>query len=122
MVETTGGDHTPAALELLEEEYDSHKGDWRNSDIMDRDIKELIIESYLPMTEGLAWRVALAGEVIPSPQAGEKVYLKAQLVCGVSLPISNFFLAVLNHYQVQPQNLSPNTILALSNYTALCEG
>src|SRR4051812_36328405 len=63
-----------------------------------------------------------AGEVTPSAQAGEKVYLKAQLVRGVSLPISNFFLSVLNHYRVQPQNLSPNSILALSNYTALCEG
>ena len=44
VVEDTGGDHNLAALELLEEEYDSHKGDWRGSDITDRDIKELIIE------------------------------------------------------------------------------
>ena len=29
VVESTGGDHNPAALELLEEENDSHKGDWR---------------------------------------------------------------------------------------------
>src|SRR3954469_13766081 len=89
VVETTGGDHNPAALELLEEEYDSHKGDWRGSDITDRDIKDLIIKGYLPSTEGLAWREVPAGEVTPSPQAGEKVYLKVQLVRGVSLPISN---------------------------------
>ena len=50
------------------------------------------------------------------------MYLKAQLVRGVSLPISDFFREVLIHYQVQPQNLSPNSILALSNYAALCEG
>ena len=66
--------------------------------------------------------MAPASEVTPSPQSGEKLYLKAQRVRGVSLPISNFFLAVLNHYRVQPQNLSPNSILALSNYAALCEG
>src|SRR3954469_25443386 len=72
--------------------------------------------------EGLAWRAAPAGEVTPSPQAGEKGYFKAQLVGGVSLPISNFFLSILNHYRVQPQNLSPNSILALNNYAALCEG
>src|SRR4051812_28341535 len=122
VVGSTGGDHNPVALELLEEEYDSHKGDWRGSDITDRDIKELIIEGYLPAMEVLAWQVAPAGEVTPSPQAREKVYLKAQLVRGVSLPISNLFLTVLNHYQVQPQNLSPNSILALSNYAVLCEG
>ena len=55
VVEATGGDHNPAALELLEDEYDSHKGDWRGSDITDRDIKELINEGSLPATEGLAW-------------------------------------------------------------------
>ena len=85
-------------------------------------LTEMVAEGYLPATEGLAWRAAPAGEVTPSPQAGEKVYLKAQLVRGVSLPISHFFLSVLNHYKVQPHNLSPNSILVLSNFAALCEG
>src|SRR3954467_3298252 len=122
VIESTGGDLNLAALELLEEEHDSHKGDWRGSDITDRDIQELIAEGYLPATEGLAWRAAPAGEVTPSPKAGEKVYLKAQLVRGVSLPISHFFLSILNHFKVQSHNLSPNSILVLSNYVALCEG
>src|SRR4051812_6211360 len=107
VIETTGGDHKLAALEPLDEEPDSHKGDWRGSDITGRDIQEMVAEGYLPATEGLPWRAAPAGEVTPSPQAGEKVYLKAQLVRGVSLPISHFFLSVLNHYKVQPHNLSP---------------
>ena len=102
VIESTDGDHNLAVLEPLEEEPDSHKGDWRGSYITDRDIQEMVAEGYLPATEGLAWRAALAGEVTPSPQAGEKVYLKAHMVHGVSLPISNFFLAVLNHYRVQP--------------------
>src|SRR4051812_14062474 len=80
VIESTGGDLNMAALEPLEEELDSHKCEWRVSDIMDRDIQELIAEGYLPATEGLVWRVAPDGEVTPSPQAGEKVYLKAQLV------------------------------------------
>src|SRR4051812_39025778 len=122
VIETTGGDHNLAALEPLEEEPDSHKGDWRGSDITDCDIQEMVAEGYLPSTEGLFWRAAPAGEVTPSPQVGEKVYIKAQLVHGVSLPISHFFLSVLNHYKVQPHNLSPNSILVLSNFTALCEG
>ena len=122
MIETTGGDHNLAALEPLEEDPDSHKGDWRGSDITGRDIQEMVAEGYLPATEGLAWRVAPGGEVTPSPQAGEKVYLKAQLVRGVSLPISHFFLSVLKHFKVQPHNLSPNSILVLSNFAALCEG
>src|SRR5215216_2872154 len=82
----------------------------------------MVAEGYLPVTEGLAWRAAPAGEVTPSPQAGEKVYLKAQLVRDISLPISHFFLSVLNHFKVQPHNLSPNSILVLSNFAELCEG
>src|SRR3954470_1661885 len=77
VIETTGGDLNLAALEPLEEEPNSHKGDWRGSDITDRDIQEMIAEGYLPATEGLAWRAAPAGEVTPFPQAREKVYLKA---------------------------------------------
>src|SRR3954462_4864373 len=91
VIESTGGDLNLVVLEPLEVETDSHKGDWRGSDITDRDIQEMIAEGYLPATEGLAWRAAPAGEVTPSPQAGEKVYLKAQLVRGVSLPISTYF-------------------------------
>src|SRR3954468_6741837 len=87
VIEPTGGDHNLAALEPLEEEPDSHKGDWHGSDI-----QEMFAEGYLPSTEGLAWRAAPACEVTPSPQAGEKVYLKAQLVRDISLSISNFFL------------------------------
>ena len=77
VIENTGGDHNMVALEPLEEEPDSHKGDWRGSDITDRDIQEMVIKGYLPAMEGLAWRAAPAGEVTSSPQAGEKVYLKA---------------------------------------------
>src|SRR3954470_12941335 len=72
VIESTGGDLNLAALEPLEEELDFHNGDWRGSDITDRDIQELIAEGYLPVTEGLAWRLAPAGEVTPSPQAREK--------------------------------------------------
>src|SRR3954467_7818644 len=60
VVESTGSEQVPAVLELLEEEGDSHKGDWRGSDITDSDIKELVVEGYLPSMEGLVWRVALA--------------------------------------------------------------
>src|SRR3954469_13567381 len=72
VIESTGGDPNLAALEPLEEEPDSHKGDWRGSDISDRDIQDMVTGGYLPATEGLTWRAAPAGEETPSPQAGEK--------------------------------------------------
>src|SRR4051812_48643214 len=88
----------------LEEEGDSHKGEWRGSDITESDLNEMLAEGYLPTTEGLVWWAAQASEVIPSPQSGEKVYLKDQLVCAVSFPISELFIEVLSYYRVQPRN------------------
>src|SRR3954467_9392466 len=53
VIESTGGDQNLAALEPLEEEPDSHKGDWRGSDITDCDIQEMVAEGYLPRRRGL---------------------------------------------------------------------
>src|SRR3954453_14730906 len=56
VIETTGGDHNLAALEPLEEDPDSHNGDWHGSDTTDRDIQEMVAEGYL-----LRWRGSPGG-------------------------------------------------------------
>ena len=52
VIESTGGDLNLAALEPLEEEPDSHKGDWRGSDITGHDIQDMVAEGYLPCDRG----------------------------------------------------------------------
>jgi hypothetical protein len=61
-------------------------------------------------------------EAEPSPQGGERVMMKMHVERGFSLPPSEFFRKVLDHYGLQPHNLSPNSILCLRNYVAICEG
>jgi hypothetical protein len=41
---------------------------------------------------------------------------------GFSLPPSDFFSEILKTYKLQPHNISPNNILAISNHVTLCEG
>jgi hypothetical protein len=50
------------------------------------------------------------------------VVTKALIECGFSLPPSDFFTEILKAYQLQPHNISPNNILAISNHVTLCEG
>ncbi|KAK1697508.1 hypothetical protein QYE76_014205 [Lolium multiflorum] len=41
---------------------------------------------------------------------------------GFSFPPSDFFMEILKVYGLQPHNISPNSVLAISNHVTLCEG
>lgn len=43
------------------------------------------------------------------------------LIAGLLPPFSDFFLAVLEHYQVRMLHLHPNAVLTLAIFTHLCE-
>jgi hypothetical protein len=50
------------------------------------------------------------------------VLTKALVGRGFLLPPSDFFAEVLWTYKLQPHNISPNSILSISNHVRLCEG
>jgi hypothetical protein len=50
------------------------------------------------------------------------VVTKALVERGFSFPPSDFFREILKTYGLQPHNISPNSVLAISNHVALCEG
>jgi hypothetical protein len=50
------------------------------------------------------------------------VLTKALVERGFSFPPSDFFLEILKTYGLQPHNISPNSVLAISNHVTLCEG
>ncbi|KAK1629392.1 hypothetical protein QYE76_003707 [Lolium multiflorum] len=58
----------------------------------------------------------------PAPQDNEMVLTKALVERGFSFPPSDFFLEILKAYGLQPHNISPNSVLAISNHVTLCEG
>ncbi|KAK1610328.1 hypothetical protein QYE76_034001 [Lolium multiflorum] len=58
----------------------------------------------------------------PAPRDNEMVLTKALVERGFSFPPSDFFLEILKAYGLQPHNISPNSVLAISNHVTLCEG
>jgi hypothetical protein len=50
------------------------------------------------------------------------VLTKALVEGGFSLQPSDLFAEILKTYKLQPHNISPNNILAISNHVTLCEG
>ncbi|KAK1695829.1 hypothetical protein QYE76_012526 [Lolium multiflorum] len=63
-----------------------------------------------------------SGFLAPAPQDGEMVITKALVERGFSFPPSDFFSEILKAYGLQPHNISPNSVLAISNHVTLCEG
>ena len=52
---------------------------------------------------------------------GEFVLFVSYVTCGLGLPISSFFLLLLDDYGLQLQHLTPHSILQVSIFVHLCE-
>ncbi|KAK1632158.1 hypothetical protein QYE76_006473, partial [Lolium multiflorum] len=94
------------------------KGKWWPCTTTDTELKNLETEGFL--LPG-SWRT-VPGSLAPAPQDGEMVVTKALVERGFSFPPSDFFSEILKAYGLQPHNISPNSILAISNHVTLCEG
>jgi hypothetical protein len=99
---------------------DKNKGEWIPSNVAERDLRSYEHEGLIPPRERCTWRSAV-GDLIPAPR-GEIVALMSHIERGISFPLSDFCSAVFNFYQVQPFQLSPNSVLIMSGFAALCEG
>jgi hypothetical protein len=62
------------------------------------------------------------GDLIPAPREGEIVVLMSHIEWRISFPLSEFCSTVFKFYQVQSFQLSPNSVLIMSGFAALCEG
>ncbi|KAK1682383.1 hypothetical protein QYE76_043231 [Lolium multiflorum] len=94
------------------------KGKWWPCTTTETELRNLEAEGFLKPG---SWQT-IPGALTPAPEAGEWVVTKALVERGFSLPPSDFFLEILKAYELQPHHISPNSILAISNHVALCEG
>jgi hypothetical protein len=53
--------------------------------------------------------------------AGEFVLFTSYISCGLALPISPFFLLLLEEFRLQLQHLTPHSILQAAIFVHLCE-
>jgi hypothetical protein len=103
---------------LQHKDREGEKGQWWPYDIMEQDLKSLQEEGFIAPD---SWRF-VKGSSSPAPEVGERLFTKAWVERGLSLPPSDFFLSVLNTYGLQPHNICPNAYTTLSNFVTLCEG
>lgn len=97
------------------------KGSFLPSIVSEAELKIMEKEGLIPSRKVCAWRAA-AGDDTPAPTPEERVVLTSHVYRGLSLPPSDFLTEVLDYYGLQPHNLGPNSILAVSCFKALFEG
>ena len=76
----------------------------------------------LPGEDRVQVRLASEGEISPAPQEGERVIFRSHCLRGLGLPSSSFFRSFMEFYGLQPHHLTPNMVVLLSAFVALCEG
>lgn len=94
------------------------KGKWWPCTTTEMELKNLEAEGFL---QPESWRT-VPNSLAPAPQDGEMVLTKALVERGFSFPPSDFFSEIMKVYGLQPHNISPNSVLAISNHVTLCEG
>jgi hypothetical protein len=68
-----------------------------------------------------AWRIRAGATPLGDLAAGEFVLFVSYLSCGLALPISPFFMLLLEDLGLQLQHLTPHSILQATIFTHLCE-
>src|SRR3954469_11536981 len=97
-------------------------GVWDGSEVDDDIIEFLRKTRRIPSANLVQARAPPPWEVSPAPADGERVMFRSHLTRGLGLPTSGFFRSFLEFHGLQPHHLTPNTVVRLAAFTALCEG
>jgi hypothetical protein len=70
---------------------------------------------------GLAGRIRAGAAPLGDLAAGEFMLFTSYISCGLALPISPFFLLLLEEFELQLQHLTPHSVLQAAIFVHLCE-
>jgi hypothetical protein len=70
---------------------------------------------------GLTGRIRAGAAPLGDLTAGEFVLFTSYISCGLALPISPFFLQLLEEFGLQLQHLTPHSVLQVTIFVHLCE-
>jgi hypothetical protein len=68
-----------------------------------------------------AWRIRAGASPLGDLAVGEFVLFISYILCGLALPISPFFMLLLEDFGVQLQHLTPHSIIQAAIFAHLCE-
>jgi hypothetical protein len=96
-------------------------GYWQKSHVKDSDVQAMEGEGTVAPQAESGWRTDFKAPV-PIPNPSEIVMPKSHVERGLSMPPSLFFTNLLKFYELQLHHISPNSLVFVVGYAALCEG
>jgi preprotein translocase subunit Sec61beta len=90
------------------------------STISESNLFHLVEIGVLPPKELCSWWIC-HGVTVPTEDTHESVVYVPFLICGLVLPVSPFFLGLLDFYDLNLTHLNPNSILQVAIFVHLCE-
>ena len=95
------------------------KGKWEASSITEKEIKDLRSAGYLAAT--IAHRLPTKGQIIPTPEPGERVIFLRHFLRGLGFPLHPFVWGLMFYYGLDFHDLAPNSFLHISAFIVVCE-
>ena len=102
-------------------EFDSMAGitfEFGESTVRPEDIADMVEVGFFK--DGRA-KAPPAGQTVPAPEEGYAVVFKDFFTCGLRMPPYHFLREVMETFNVELQQFSPNGILTLSKFAWACE-
>jgi hypothetical protein len=96
-------------------------GYWAKCHVKDAHIQVLENEGTVAPQAESHWRTDFKAPV-PAPNSTEIVMLKSHVERGLSMLPSSFFTNLLKFYGLQLHHITPNSLVSVAGYAALCEG
>jgi hypothetical protein len=96
-------------------------GYWVKCHVKDVHVQALENEGTVAPQAESQWRTDHKA-LVPAPNPTEILMLKSHLERGLSLPPSHFFSNLLKFYGLQLHHITPNSLVFMVGYAALCEG
>jgi hypothetical protein len=104
------------------------RGDWGSCSVTRLQLERLATQGYLPDSDLASTRPGLTSmneqahaESHPTPHGDEWVCFVPIILRGLGFPIHPFLRGLLEFYGLQLHHLTPNSILHIARFVALCE-
>ena len=94
---------------------------WMRSNVTDETLADFVKSGYLPKKDVMSYRAPNPSEERPQPKDGEVVIFADHMSRGFAPPGSKFFRDVLNFFDLQPQDIGPNSVSNICNFQVFCE-
>ncbi|XP_073367741.1 uncharacterized protein [Aegilops tauschii subsp. strangulata] len=94
---------------------------WMRSNVTDETLADFVKLGYLPKKDVMSYRAPDPSEERPQPRDGEVVIFADHMSRGFAPPGLKFFRDVLNFFDLQPQDIGPNSVSNICNFQVFCE-